>query len=169
MIFGVQLNEDLSLTDEAEHKLCLYVDESWEGSKSMHARSCEGMTIVKNNGLYYMTYSCNHYADPNYGIGYATAKTPLGMWTKSQNNPILSRNIELGVSGPGHNCITKSPDGREIFIVYHSHADPQKPSGRRLLNIDRMIFEENGNLKIIGPTRTPQSLPSGSVLEYLGK
>jgi beta-xylosidase len=169
MIFGVQLNEDLSLPDEAEHKLCLYVDESWEGSKSMHARSCEGMTIIKNNGLYYMTYSCNHYADPNYGIGYATAKTPLGMWTKSQDNPILSRNIELGVSGPGHNCITKSPDGREMFIVYHSHADPQKPSGRRLLNIDRIIFEESGNLKIIGPTRTPQPLPSGSVLEYLGK
>jgi GH43 family beta-xylosidase len=91
------------------------------------------------------------------------------MWTKSQDNPILSRNIELGISGPGHNCITQSPDGMEMFIVYHSHADPQKPSGRRLLNIDRMIFEESGNLKIIGPTRTPQPLPSGSVLEYLGK
>ena len=120
------------------------------------------MTVFKNNGHYYMTFSCNHFTDPNYGVGYASAKTPLGMWTKSKDNPILSRNIEIGVSGPGHNCITKSPDGKEYFIVYHSHADSRNPSGRRLLNIDRMIFEENGKLKVIGPTRSPQPVPSGS-------
>ncbi len=163
MIFGAQLAEDLSVPEKAQHTLCLYVDEPWEGAKSMHARSCEGMTVFKNNGRYYMTYSCNHYTDPNYGVGVATAKTPLGMWTKSQDNPILSRNIELGVSGPGHNCIVRSPDGKEYFIVYHSHADPQKPPGGRLLNMDRMIFDENGNLKVIGPTRTPQPMPSGSL------
>ena len=54
------------------------------------------MTVFKNSDTYYMTYSCNHYSDPNYGIGYATAKTPLGMWTKSPDNPILSRNLEIG-------------------------------------------------------------------------
>jgi beta-xylosidase len=162
MIFGAQLADDLSLPETVPHTLCLYVDEPWEGSKSMQARSCEGMTVFKNNGHYYMTYSCNHFTDPNYGVGYATSKIPLGMWSKSKDNPILSRNTDIGVSGPGHNCITKSPDGKEYFIVYHSHADSRNPSGRRLLNIDRMIFEENGKLKVIGPTRSPQPVPSGS-------
>ena len=165
MIFGIQLEEDLSVPEYGEHKLCLYVDKEWEGAGSMHARSCEGMTVFRNHGTYYMTYSCNHYADPDYGIGYATADAPLGMWTKSQRNPILSRDPALGVSGPGHNCIVKSPDGSETFIVYHSHADPENPSGRRVLNMDRLLFEKNGALKVLGPTRTPQPMPSGSLPE----
>jgi GH43 family beta-xylosidase len=107
-----------------------------------------------------MTYSANHYADPDYGVGYATASAPLGMWTKSDKNPILRKNLEAGVSGPGHNSMIRSPDGREWFIVYHSHADPDQPSGRRILNIDRVIFNEDGTLEVIGPTRTPQPMPS---------
>jgi len=137
MILGVQLEEDLSIPEDVEHQLCLYVDEEWEGSQSMHARSCEGMTVFRNRDRYYMTYSCNHYTDPNYGIGYATAKSPLGMWKKSKDNPIVTKNLEIGVSGPGHNCIINSPDGRELFIVYHTHASVQNPSSRRILNIDR--------------------------------
>ncbi|MFO7670492.1 MAG: glycoside hydrolase family 43 protein [Bacteroidales bacterium] len=163
MIFGVPLKEDLSILENSEHRLCIYVDEEWEGTRSMYARSCEGMTVFKNRDTYYMTYSCNHYSDPNYGIGYATAKTPLGMWTKSPDNPILSRNVEKGVSGPGHNCIIQSPDKKETFIVYHSHADPGRPSGRRVLNIDRMVFDDQGNLSVLGPTRTPQAMPSGTL------
>ena len=53
------------------------------------------------------------------------------------------------------------PDGKEMFIVYHSHADPQKPSGDRVVNIDRLYFDEDGRLKIKGPTRSPQPMPSG--------
>lgn len=162
MIFGVPLEKDLSVPVHREHQLCLYVDEEWEGARSMHARSCEGMTVFKKDGTYYMTYSCNHYSDPNYGIGYATAKTPLGMWTKSPDNPILTKNLDMDVSGPGHNCIIQSPDNEETFIVYHSHADPKKPSGKRVLNMDRMIFDESGKLSIMGPTRTPQAMPSGT-------
>ena len=163
MIFGVQLAEDMAVPKDVQHQLCLYIEEPWEGSKSMHARSCEGMTVFKNQDKYYMTYSCNHYTDPNYGVGFATSKTPLGMWTKSKTNPILTKDLKTGVSGPGHNSIAKSPDGTELFIVYHSHSDTENPSGRRVLNIDRMIFDESGNLKVIGPTRTPQPVPSGYV------
>ena len=61
----------------------------------------------------------------------------------------------------GHNSITRSPDGKEMFIVYHTHADPKKPSGERVVNIDRLEFDENGKLKIKGPTRSPQPMPSG--------
>ncbi len=50
MIFGVPLAEDMSVPDQAEHQLCMYVDEEWEGAKSMHASSCEGMTVSNNKG-----------------------------------------------------------------------------------------------------------------------
>ena len=109
-----------------------------------------------------MTYSAGHYADPNYGIGYAKATHPLGPWTKSEDNPIVKLDLSIGVSGPGHNSITMSPDGKEMFMVYHSHADVTKPSGNRVVNIDRIAFDEDGNMRLVGPTRTPQPMPSGT-------
>jgi beta-xylosidase len=160
MIMGVELSPDLSKPIH-EQKLCLYASQAWEGPESMKARSNEGMTVFRNNGLYYMTYSGNHYADPNYGVGYAISDRPLGMWVKYPGNPILEQDTSIGVSGPGHNCIIQSPDQKEWFIVYHSHADPGRPGGRRILNIDRLAFSDDGILSVKGPTRTPQLLPSG--------
>jgi hypothetical protein len=96
-----------------------------------------------------------------YGIGYATARAPLGPWTKCVHNPIVAKNLDLAVSGPGHCSITTSPDGAELFMVYHTHADVLHPSGRRTVNIDRLLFQEDGTLRLIGPTRSPQPMPSG--------
>lgn len=162
MIFGVQLSDDLLHQVGGEPKLCIYPDQAWENPQSNDARSTEGMTVFKHDGTYYMTYSGNHYADPQYGVGYATATSPLGKWTKSESNPILKNDIPNKVSGPGHNCIIKSPDNSEWFIVYHSHANISKPSGKRILNIDRMVFQPDGSIIVKGPTRTPQGIPSGS-------
>jgi beta-xylosidase len=161
MVMGVELSSDLSKPLH-EQKLCLYATQDWERPESIKARSNEGMTVFKNNGVYYMTYSGNHYADPNYGVGYAVSDRPLGMWVKYKENPILKQDTSIGVSGPGHNSIVKSPDQKEWFIVYHSHANPDKPGGRRILNIDRLVFKSDGTLSVKGPSRTPQPLPSGS-------
>lgn len=161
VVMGVELSADLSKPLH-EPILCLYPNQDWENPESMRARSNEGMTVFKKKGVYYMTYSGNHYADPDYGVGYAISDRPLGMWVKYDNNPILKRDLSMDVSGPGHNCVVKSPDQKEWFIIYHSHANPEQPSGRRILNIDRLNFNSDGSLSIQGPTRTPQPLPSGS-------
>jgi beta-xylosidase len=158
-IFGTELSSDLS-KPLREPVLCVYPSQKWEGLTSMSARSTEGMTVFKNNNTYYMTYSGNKYTDPNYGVGYATASKPLSMWTKYPGNPILKNDISNLVSGPGHNCIVKSPDNTEWFIVYHSHADVSNPGGKRILNIDRINFLPDCSIKVNGPTRTPQPYPS---------
>ena len=63
----------------------------------------------------------------------------------------------------GRPCsIVRTPDGRELFIVYHTHADPKRPSADRVVNIDRLEFTVDGRLRVKGPTRSPQPLPSGS-------
>ena len=59
MVYGVELSGDL-LRPVHEPKLCLYPSQEWEGPESMKARSNEGMTVFKNDSLYYMTYSGNH-------------------------------------------------------------------------------------------------------------
>jgi len=116
--------------------------------------------VKQYDDKFYMTYSANHTGFPHYGVGYATADKPLGPWVKAEENPIAATDLDIGVSGPGHSCITSSPDGTEMFIVYHTHADAQKPSGDRVVNIDRIGFDKFGKLKITGPTRSPQPMPS---------
>lgn len=158
MIFGSQLSEDLSTLIGGEPTLCLYPTQDWENPGSMFARSTEGMTVFRIDSTYFMTYSANHYADPQYGVGYATAKEPLGLWTKYQDNPILSQDLTIGVSGPGHNSVLLDKDGNEHYIVYHTHADPENPSHRRVLNLDRFEVKD-GVIHVLGPTRSPTPVP----------
>jgi len=157
----VELSPDLS-SPLNEPKLCLYPNQEWEGPNSMKARSNEGMTVFRENDTYYMTYSGNHYADPNYGVGHAVSDQPLGMWVKYRDNPILSSDMARGLRLHEHNSIVRSPDQNEWFVVYHSHANLEKPGGRRIINIDRLLIDQQGKLSVDGPTRTPQPLPSGS-------
>ena len=161
IMYGVALADDLSKPIGEPVKL-MEADQPWEKVRYAENRCNEGAFVLKHGGRYYMTYSANHTGFPHYGIGYATADKPLGPWMKAKENPIAATNLDIGVSGPGHSCITSSPDGTEMFIVYHTHADAEKPSGDRVVNIDRIGFDESGKLKITGPTRSPQPMPSGS-------
>jgi GH43 family beta-xylosidase len=157
--YGVQLERDLSKPVGEPVKL-IEASQSWERINWAKNRCNEGATVLKHGGRYYMTYSANHTAFPGYGVGYATAPKPLGPWTKAEENPILADHLELGVSAPGHNSIVRTPDETEMFIVYHTHADPKNPSNDRVVNIDRLEFTADGKLRVIGPTRSPQPLPS---------
>jgi GH43 family beta-xylosidase len=87
------------------------------------------------------------------------AESPTGPFVKAAHNPVLYSTVPE-ISGPGHNSVTNSPDGSELFIVYHVHTDSQKPSGDRQVRMDRMGFREDGSLYVIGPTNTPQEIPS---------
>jgi beta-xylosidase len=160
VVYGVKLKPDLSGID-GEPVLCSQAGQPWEMPGNGRSRCNEGSFVFKQADTYYLTYSANHYAEPFYGIGYATARSPLGPWTKSPDNPLVSQHPDIGVSGPGHNCVIRSPDGRELFMVYHTHADPGNPGGRRVVNLDRLVIQSDGRLKLIGPTRSPQPLPSG--------
>lgn len=68
-----------------------------------------------------MMYSANFFGGENYAIGYATATSPLGPFTKSADNPLLQKNTEEGgdITGVGHNSITYSKDGSKMYCVYH--------------------------------------------------
>ena len=119
---------------------------------------------MKYRDTYIMMYSAQVFASPNYSLGFATAKNPLGPWTKSRENPILKRTSK--VSGPGHNCVVESPDGKELFCVYHAHKKLEGGHERELY-IDRMTITQSSDgeihIKINGPTTTPQPMPSGSL------
>lgn len=158
--YVVQLTPDLSKF-VGEPVLVSRASQEWEKARWEVNRCNEGVFAFKHKGTYYMTYSANDTGFEYYGTGVATAKHPLGPWVKSETNPLMTTDLSNGVSSPGHSSMVMSPNGKEMFIVYHRHADPngKRPSHDRVVCIDRVYVDKNGELKLVGPTNTPQPLP----------
>ena len=142
-IWVAELNDDLQSIREETLTHCIGQSQAWEDSSrepDPHARVNEGPFILKHNNLYYLTYSANHTANPDYGVGYATSSHPLGPWVKYEENPILTGNGK-NINGPGHHSFATSPSG-QLYIIYHTHFDMTK-MGRRKLAIDPCEFVES--------------------------
>lgn len=160
-IYGIELSDDM-LSVKGEPVLLAKPEQDWE-KYSGEWRWNEGPTVFKHNDKYYMMYSANFYASKMYSVGYAVADSPLGTYAKYEKNPVLESELTWKhVSGPGHNSIVPSPDGSELFAVYHTHTDPKEGGGNRQVFIDRMGFRADGSLYVNGPTITNQPLPSGT-------
>jgi beta-xylosidase len=160
-IYVRKLDENLNPSKEAT--FCITPNEAWEGIVN------EGPFVQKRNGLYYLTFSTVGYMSPEYGVSVATSKSPLGPWKKVPGNHVLQRTAD--VSGPGHHCFIDSPDGKEMFIAYHTHQHLDHPGPPRQLAIDRAHFVDGPEPTIVidGPTITPQMMPSGAAALVRGQ
>lgn len=161
VIWGAELNDDMKTIKEDTLTKIVEADQGWDQDMG---NINEGPFMITKDGKYYLTYSGSHFQSIQYGSGYAVSDHPLGPFEKYSNNPIMQSNSLA--HGTGHHCITTSPDGTEMFMVYHSHHDLSTTEPRQLC-IDRLQFttDEDGNtvLEVKGPTVTPQALPSGAV------
>jgi beta-xylosidase len=128
------------LTPRGVPRTVLRATEAWE---THDGPVSEGPWMLKRDGVYYLMYSASSTYVPDYAIGYATSRSPLGPFAKYEGNPIASRGG--GVLGPGHHSVAEGPDGR-LWLVYH-----QKRTGRkaadRFLAIDPLWFDEAGVLR----------------------
>ncbi len=167
-IYGVELKPDLSgiigepvlilrppVTNEDPQA-------EWESrsvtSGEVNRRWTEGSYIFKKGDVFYMMYSANYFGGKNYAVGYATSKSPLGPFVKSANNPVLQKNVEKGgiVTGTGHNSVTYSKDGKQMYCVYHGRTEAT--GEERVVFIDKMGVDQEGNLYVEGPTTTLQQM-----------
>lgn len=160
-IWGGRLNDDMTSVDESSLRQMVKPDQPWERHQ---APVTEGPEILKHKGTYYLTYSGSHFQSTEYSVGYATSDSPLGPWKKHADNPVM-RSTSYA-RGTAHHCFTTSPDGREMFIVYHRHEGAKRANPRKL-SIDRARFvpDPAGGpdiLQIHGPTSSPQPMPSGT-------
>lgn len=156
--WGVEVKPDFSGTI-GEHVLISTPVQGWE-LKSGSVVWNEGPVVFKQNGTYYLLYSANYYVSEHYSIGYAYSDSPLKMFEKASNAKLVSGNGTT-VTGPGHCNILRSPDGTEMYVVYHVHTVPPNTDHGRSLAIDRLVVMEDGSLKIDGPSETRRLLPSG--------
>jgi beta-xylosidase len=127
------------ITTKGEAKVVIRPTEEWE---KRSGDVTEGPFMLKRQGIYYLMYSGTGADSPNYGIGYATAKSPLGPFEKYAGNPIVHRGGN--VLGPGHHCVIDGPDKR-LWLVYHQKWSEEK-SFKRFLAIDPLWFDEQGVL-----------------------
>lgn len=164
-IYGVELEPDFSGV-RGEPVLLLRppvrmddAQSEWESrsvtSGEVNRRWTEGSFLLKEGDTYYMMYSANFFGGANYAVGYATSQSPLGPFRKAAENPVLQRNTASGgsVTGTGHNSVTRSKDGRQLFCVYHGRT--AATGDERVVFIDRMSIRD-GRLTVDGPTERRQ-------------
>lgn len=106
----------------------------------------EGQAILYHNGSVHMTYSGAGSWTPYYSIGLLSLEpgaNPLeaSSWKKSQQ-PLLAWDDEAGVYGPGHNSFVQSPDGSEMFIVYHATTGFNDGWSNRRARAQRIVWGE---------------------------
>lgn len=127
------------LTPQGEARVVIRPTEPWE---KISGEVTEGPFMLKRRGVYYLMYSGTGADSPNYGIGYATANSPLGPFTKHPGNPIARRGGK--VLGPGHHCVIEGPDGK-LWMLYHQKWGEER-SFKRFLALDPIWFDEQGVL-----------------------
>lgn len=110
----------------------------------------EAAYLYKREGLYYLMWS--FMGSENYNVRYAVADNITGPYIEINNsmtNPILERDDENNILGPGHHSVFDF-DNR-TFIAYHRQHYPFIDSKRQTC-VDEMFFDEDGSIKKIQPT-----------------
>lgn len=127
-IFVAEMKADFSDIIPGTLKECISGSENWENTAKTDWPVTEGPTVLKKNNLYYLFYSANDFRNPDYAVGYATSKSPLGPWIKYSGNPIISK-ANIKKNGTGHGDFLIDAKGHFQY-VFHVHYSDQKVSPR---------------------------------------
>lgn len=121
----------------------------------------EGTCVFKRNGVYYYTWCEDDTRSPNYHVRYGKGTSP--MQKPDGNTVILHRDFADAdnIKGTGHHTILNIPGTDEWYIVYHrfgaekyGHIEDydSEAGNHRELCIDRLYFDEEGNILPVKPT-----------------
>ncbi|MEL1242316.1 family 43 glycosylhydrolase [Flavobacterium flavipallidum] len=144
---GVELNDDMISVKENTLTV-LKPDRTFR----------EGTEVFYRKGKYYFLWSEDDTRSENYRVRYATSDSPLGNFTIPENNLVIAKDPSQGIYGTGHNSVIQIPGTDEWYIVYHRFTIPKgiemgRSAGyNREVCIDRMYFDEAGNIIAVKPT-----------------
>jgi beta-xylosidase len=141
-------SDGLSLTGSPT--TLLVNDRAWEGNL------IEGPWMIHRNGFFYLFYSANGYASPNYAIGVARATSPTGPFTKRATPILVTRGAW---AGPGHGSVVVGPSGDWVHVFHAWQAGNVGQAPGRLVLVDRVTFENDWPVMYAGPSTGTQPLP----------
>ena len=140
-IFAARLKNDLSDIDSTTIKECINAETGWENTVNAKWPVSEGPTVTKIGSLYYLFYSANDFRNIDYAVGYATANSPMGPFTKYSGNPILSRK-NTQQNGSGHGDVLVAKDGK-WYYVFHTHNSGNTVAPRKTAVIQLSVSKNN--------------------------
>ncbi len=120
----------------------------------------EGTEIFYRDGKYYFLWSEDDTRSPNYRVRYAFMDSPMGPLTIPDENLVIAKDEEYGIYGTGHNSVINLHGTDDWFIIYHRFTRPKgiemgwSAGFHREVCIDKMTFDENGNILQVTPTLT---------------
>ncbi len=127
-IYVAELNKDFKSMKEKTAREVIHAGEGWENRGKAPWPVSEGPTVVKIDGTYYLFYSCNDFRSPDYAVGVATSKSPMGPFQKMKE-PVISRRL-IGANGTGHGDLFKDAQGNWEY-VFHTHCSTTEPTPRK--------------------------------------
>lgn len=104
----------------------------------------EGPVMFKRNGKYYFMWSEGGWTGPDYRVAYAIGDSPTGPFKRI--NTILKQDPTIA-TGAGHHAVINVPGTDEWYIVYHRRPLTETDGNHRVTCIDKMYFDENGEIK----------------------
>ncbi|RPE05751.1 beta-xylosidase [Chitinophaga lutea] len=144
-IFVAEMTDDLAAIRPETLRESIIATDQWENTANTKWPVTEGPSVFKHNGLYYLVYTANDFRHPDYAVGYATSKSPLGPWEKYSGNPVLHKNM-ISQHGTGHGDFFRDNNGG-LQYVFHTHYSLTKVGPRRTailkasLNGNRLVMD----------------------------
>lgn len=121
----------------------------------------ESVVVVKRDGRYHWTWTCDDANSPNYHVNYGVSDTIDGNITVI-HRPLLEKNENLGILGTGHQSILQVKDGYGVercYIAYHRFYSPiniflvgDGLGVHRETCIDEVTFDDDGYMNIVNPS-----------------
>jgi hypothetical protein len=143
----IPLSDDLLTATGPRQPVLGWTPSTWE------QQIVENPWMRRRGDTYELFFSGGNYRR-TYGMGYATASSPTGPFSKAPVNPILTDSAEVLSAGGG--SLVTGPRGGE-WVAYHGRdGDYGFP---RMLRIDRLGSAPDGSWRVAGPTTTPQPAP----------
>lgn len=109
----------------------------------------EGPTMFIRNGKYYLMWSEGGWTNSTYKVAYGVADNVMGPFERKAT--ILEAD-ETIATGAGHHSVINIPATDEWYIVYHRRPIPNFDRDHRVVCIDRMFFDTDGNIKNVKMT-----------------
>lgn len=129
--------------------------------------SNEGPQQLTNphTGQEFVIYSAARSDNRNYCLGQLEliGEDPMNVmdWRKNNEGCVFYQNALDQAYGVGHASFTKSPDGKEDWIVYHGMRDPTNGWGARTIRTQKFTWNHDGTPKFPRPGYGPYAVPSG--------
>lgn len=110
----------------------------------------EGSVMFERRGVWYFMYSSGSWCNGSYNVRYSKGPTPMGPF--EYKGQVLGSQEPLA-NGAGHHSVLKLPGTEDDWIIcYHRRPIPN-PYNERVTCIDRMYFDEKGDIKPIIMTK----------------